>query len=121
MENAKLLLPRILLDIILNVSVLFVIIFSVKILASCDMLLENFPMDTQHCFLILGSCKYRFITHGCVNMVIVEIKYPINYLNSVVLQMTIYSTDTIQFFFGCSHRSRLRHFDTNEQSANRLI
>ena len=56
------------LDIILNVCVLFSIIFSVKIVASCDMVLQNFPMDTQHCFLILGSCKYRFITHGYVNV-----------------------------------------------------
>ena len=30
---------------------------SVKIVASCEMKLENFPMDTQKCMLIFGSCE----------------------------------------------------------------
>ena len=30
---------------------------SVKIVASCEMNLENFPMDTQKCMLIFGSCE----------------------------------------------------------------
>ena len=36
----------------------FFCVFRVKIVASCDMKLENFPMDTQKCMLIFGSCKY---------------------------------------------------------------
>ena len=36
----------------------FFCVFRVKIVASCDMKLEYFPMDTQKCMLIFGSCKY---------------------------------------------------------------
>lgn len=34
--------------------------FSTHIIASCEMDLHDFPMDTQQCKLSFGSCEYLF-------------------------------------------------------------
>lgn len=34
--------------------------FSTHIIASCEMDLHDFPMDTQQCKLSFGSCEYSF-------------------------------------------------------------
>ena len=36
----------------------FLLFLRVKIVASCDMILRHFPMDTQQCLLTLGSCRF---------------------------------------------------------------
>ena len=52
--------------------VTFVILFfRVKIVASCDMLLEDFPMDTQQCFLTLGSCRFIYTNENSLDLVFV--------------------------------------------------
>lgn len=38
----------------------FLYLLSTHIVASCEMDLHDFPMDTQHCKLSFGSCKYSF-------------------------------------------------------------
>ena len=34
-------------------------IFRLTVKAKCPMMLNNFPMDSQACPLIFGSCKYK--------------------------------------------------------------
>ena len=43
----------------------FLYLRSTHIIASCEMDLHDFPMDTQHCKLTFGSCKFGLnFVHG---------------------------------------------------------
>lgn len=42
------------------ISEIFFFPFSTHIIASCEMDLHDFPMDTQQCKLSFGSCEYLF-------------------------------------------------------------